>query len=409
MSGNLRQVTHIEAARQQSETRNERLINGVRIALLSFGVLFHLSNLIWEWAPFRSSWALVVVSSLCIAGCLRLRSYLAGNPEYRASRKYWLSLVELLAVAWAFSLLGPRLPGPAAILLPQSLYLVCIACAGLRFDQQVIQLVGALALLFQELQVARFSEPEMRWGSAFIALALISTTTFAVSRMVENLLALHRESVIKSMLQRFLAPELVAEVSSDPSLLSGEVRRTTATVLFTDIRGFTTMSEHLPPEQVVRVLNRFLTEMTAAVMDNDGMLDKYIGDALMAVFGVPHEQPDHADRALRAALDMRRRIKILNQQLQAEGLPTLGYGVGLHSGPLVVGAIGPSQRQDYTVIGDTVNVASRIESLTRRLDTDILLSAETKEMLSGEGHDLRVAGEEQVKGREETVVVYRVE
>lgn len=408
MPENVRQVSHIEAARRESETRNEGLINRVRISLLSFGLLFHLSNLIWEWAHFRSSWILVAVSAAGILGCLRLRTYLSRDPEYSPSRKYWLSLIELVMVAGAFSFLGSRLPPSAAVLVPQSLYLVCIACAGLRFDRHVIGLVGALALLFQEIQVVRFSEPEMRIGSAFIALVVISTTTFAVSRMVEDLLSLHRESVIKSMLQRFLAPELVAEVSTDPNLLSGEVRRTTATVLFTDIRGFTTLSEHLPPEQVVRVLNRFLTEMTAAVMDHGGMLDKYIGDALMAVFGVPRETPDHADRALQAALDMRRRIERLNAEVEAEGLPTLGYGVGLHSGPLVVGAIGPSQRQDYTVIGDTVNVASRIESLTRKLGTDILISSGTRALLSRE-YNLAQAGEESVKGREGAVIVYRVD
>ena len=133
----------------------------------------------------------------------------------------------------------------------------------------------------------------------------------------------------------------------------------------------------MEPEQVVEFLNEFLEEMTAAIMDHRGMVDKYIGDAVMGVFGVPAYADDHALRALQSAIDMRNRLNKLNVGLKDRGLPELSIGIGLHTGELLIGAIGSTRRLDYTVIGDTVNVASRIEGMTRSYPVEILMSDST--------------------------------
>ena len=139
----------------------------------------------------------------------------------------------------------------------------------------------------------------------------------------------------------------------------------------------------MSPEKVVEFLNDFLEEITGAILDHKGMLDKYIGDAVMGVFGVPYPSDDHALRALRAAIDMRDRLNGLNVNLKQKQLPELSVGIGLHTGDLLIGAIGSTRRLDYTVIGDTVNVASRIEGMTRNYPVEILVSDATSVALAG--------------------------
>jgi adenylate cyclase len=140
--------------------------------------------------------------------------------------------------------------------------------------------------------------------------------------------------------------------------LGGEKRD--LTVLFSDIRGFTSMSEQMAPEDLVRLLNSYLTRMTENVFQNDGLLDKYIGDAIMAVFGAPLDMPDHADRAVRCALEMRERLEEFNQE-RRDG-PKTRVRIGINTGRAVAGEIGSINKTEYTVLGDTVNTASRLES-----------------------------------------------
>ncbi len=173
-------------------------------------------------------------------------------------------------------------------------------------------------------------------------------------------------------------------------------------------RGFTALSEHLRPQEVVDFLNQFLAQMAEAIIEQHGMVDKYIGDAIMGVFGAPGQHPTHATQAVRSALAMQVRLRLLNEQLQARQLPTLDLGIGIHTRELVIGAIGSRQRLDYTVIGDTVNVASRIESLTRQYGERILLSSETRAAL-GELDGLRAVDSVEVKNRRQPVMVWAID
>jgi adenylate cyclase len=149
----------------------------------------------------------------------------------------------------------------------------------------------------------------------------------------------------------------------------------TITILFADIRGFTRISEHAPPEKIVSLLNRYFSAMTDIIFAHGGTLDKYLGDGLMALFGAPTATPEDASNALNAAVAMQRRVLSINKELREEGLNEIGVGMGLHTGEVTVGYIGSERRSEYTAIGDAVNTASRLE--TNAQGGEILISDAT--------------------------------
>ncbi|MBI1947389.1 MAG: adenylate/guanylate cyclase domain-containing protein [Deltaproteobacteria bacterium] len=204
----------------------------------------------------------------------------------------------------------------------------------------------------------------------------------------------------------------VSEEVASASLALDEIPlggvRQEAAVLFADLRGFTTASEGKEPEQVVAELNEYLEAAVAAIREAGGVVDKYIGDAVMAVFGVPTPKPDDAACALRAAVGMEHALADLNLRRASRGLPPLRHGIGVHRGVLVAGNIGTPERAQYTVIGDTVNVASRLEGQTKDLGVSVLISSAAAAAADGAPGvpPLRPLGGVQVKGRVEPIQVY---
>jgi adenylate cyclase len=174
-------------------------------------------------------------------------------------------------------------------------------------------------------------------------------------------------------------PELVEEMSRHPEDYSMAGRRAELTVLFCDVLGFTAIAETLEPEALARLMNEYLGTMTEVIRAHRGTLDKYIGDAIMGFWGAPVDDPDHARHALAAALGMRAALVELNRTLTARGWPNLWIGIGINTGPMTVGDMGSSVRKAYTVMGDAVNVAARLEGLTRRFDIDIIVGEATRE------------------------------
>jgi adenylate cyclase len=179
------------------------------------------------------------------------------------------------------------------------------------------------------------------------------------------------------------------------------------TILFTDIRSFTSISERMDPQQLVGLLNEYFTEMVGIVMQEDGVVDKYIGDAIMAVFGAPVPKEDDAVHAVRAAVRMRRALLELNERLEARGLPRLRTGIGIHTGEVVAGNIGSEKRMEYTVIGDAVNLASRLETSTKDVGVNVLISEDTY-ALTKHVVEVRAVKEITVKGRKAPVMTYEV-
>jgi adenylate cyclase len=194
-------------------------------------------------------------------------------------------------------------------------------------------------------------------------------------------------------------------------LLNGEValggETIEVTILFSDIRSFTSISETMDAQTLVGLLNEYFTEMVSIIMKHGGVVDKYIGDAIMAVFGAPVPSPNDAINAVRAAIDMRASLARLNERLVSRGGMPLRTGIGLHTGEVVAGNIGSEQRMEYTVIGDAVNLASRLESCTKDVGVDILISETTYELVKNEVQ-ARVVERLTVKGRAEPVMTYEV-
>ncbi|MGH9969793.1 MAG: adenylate/guanylate cyclase domain-containing protein, partial [Pyrinomonadaceae bacterium] len=220
-------------------------------------------------------------------------------------------------------------------------------------------------------------------------LELISAVAAQTAIAVENARAherLAREEVARANYSRFLPEYVVKQMLDNPeSFKLGGVNQT-ITVLFADIRGFTRISEHAPPEKIVGLLNRYFSAMTDIIFAHGGTLDKYLGDGLMALFGAPTTTPEDASNALNAAVAMQRRILGINQELLNEALPEIRVGIGLHTGEVTVGYIGSERRSEYTAIGDAVNTAARLESNAR--GGEILISEATSKA-SGDRYKLK--------------------
>jgi class 3 adenylate cyclase len=205
---------------------------------------------------------------------------------------------------------------------------------------------------------------------------------------------------------RFAPPDVVESIIQRGVHTSGERRQ--VTVLFADLVGFTALSEHTPPETVVRLLNGYFQAMANAIAEHNGYVSKFMGDGLLALFGAPEPDPWHALDAVEAALAMRAAMERYNAALATEGFPTLRLSVGVHSGPVVAGILGSADLVEYTVIGDVVNTAARIEALTRRLDADVLISGEVRAALD-DRFALREMSPAEVKGKSEPIVTYAVD
>ena len=210
-------------------------------------------------------------------------------------------------------------------------------------------------------------------------------------------------------LERYVSRNLVKEILENPDGYYSSLKgvRVPATTLFSDLIGFTTIAEKADPEELVRVLNEYLTKMTAVVFENGGTLDKFIGDAIMAVWGNVHSLgvAQDAKNAVRTALGMRSALQKLNEGWRAQGRMGIGMGIGINHGDVIVGNIGSQERMDPTVIGDAVNLASRLEGLTRVYGIDILVGASAAELVRDEFH-LRSVARVQVKGKTKPVDVF---
>jgi adenylate cyclase len=222
------------------------------------------------------------------------------------------------------------------------------------------------------------------------------------------LLEQRRKQEIKRAWSYYVSPQVVDQMIAHPEqlVLGGQKRE--VTLMFTDLAGFTSISEQLTPEQVSHLLNRHLTEMTRVVIGHGGTVDKFIGDAIMAFWGAPFDDADQARHACEAAREMQEKMAVLREELKKEGFPPVFMRIGLHTGPAVVGNMGSEERFDYTAIGDTVNLASRLEGANKNYGTDILVSEATAQRLNG-ALMLRAVDKVKVKGKLDAVEVFTID
>jgi len=209
---------------------------------------------------------------------------------------------------------------------------------------------------------------------------------------------------IKKQFEHYLDPRQVKQLQNNPELLKLGGEKKYATFLFTDVRGFTSLSESLPPEDVTYIMNKALTAQQKAVQKHGGMVDKYIGDAMMAIFNAPLDQLDHETKAVDCALDIMKNMEELNKEFKNKGIPPVAIGIGINTGKAVIGNMGSESRFDYTAIGDAVNTGARLESATKDVGVDLLIGESTA--MFNSKHQLKLIDEISVKGKEKSLKVF---
>lgn len=312
-----------------------------------------------------------------------IENLLEGNVLQRPD---WMSIVDVAAIVLlglVLTWLLPRMGVSGGALLALGVLTAFLILANYLFTVQGLWL-------------------NVVYPSILVALAFASAT------LVRYFSTESEKRHIKAAFQFYVPPAVVEEIAADMGKLRLGGEKRDLTVLFSDIRGFTSMSEALAPEDLVKLLNVYFTEMTQKVFDHQGSLDKYIGDAIMAVFGAPIAAAEHPHLACRTALDMISALDVLRAQWQRDRLPDINIGIGINTGPMIVGNMGSASRFNYTVVGDAVNLASRIESLNKVYGTSILLSEYTYEKVRDEFPNAREIDRVQVRGRAQVVGLFEL-
>ncbi len=244
------------------------------------------------------------------------------------------------------------------------------------------------------------------WWLNFMVPAMTLTSNVLLVALFRALTEEKEKRRVRSAFGQYLSPEVIRRLLVNPQFV--EPRKTEITVMFSDIRGFTTISEKLDAQELALFLNHYLSDMTRLVFEHSGTLDKYIGDAVMAFWGAPFEEPGHAVKACRTALAMMRRVRELQELWKKEGKPPLDIGIGLNTGLASVGNMGSALRYGYTALGDTVNLSSRIEGLNKEYGTHILVNETTYTEAKDAGFVFRELDLIQVKGKLEPIVLYEL-
>lgn len=415
---------------RRAAMRGERIVALARLVLAGLLLVqwFFLGR---EWGPTGTSpsyWTAAVGLGVAVL----FSGWVLRRPdEEKPSRSaLFLSVtvdaVVLAVVILPFSLWPSesyagflRAPTPGALLLG-------IVVSGFRLSRAVAVMGTLMMLAIAAASVAidfarnaalltYRGEHLVNWiilfaGGAVVSYVAASRTRRLVFQGAEAAVAAERA---RQRLGVYISEELVAQALEPGEVAPGGQRQSVA-VLFADLRGFTQYSESRSPEKLIVELNEYLQAMVKAIRVEGGVVDKYIGDSIMAVFGVPDERPGAPAEAIRAAAGMQAALEEHNAARQGRGLPALRHGVGVHFGPVVAGHVGTPNRLQYTVLGDVVNLASRLESATKTTLAPVLISAETVEAARRTSHgdelpSLDPLGAIQVPGRQAAVEVYTLE
>jgi len=237
---------------------------------------------------------------------------------------------------------------------------------------------------------------------------VVSNDEFGVIAAKTNFMiqGLKERDVCQDSFGKYVTPEVSEKILKGEIAPEGELSQ--VTILFCDLRGYTTFVERQDPKDVVKFLNAYFTEMEHTIRQHNGIVLQYIGDEIEAVFGAPIPEPDHPAKAVMAALEMRERLEDLNLKLKAAGEDPANHGIGIHTGMVLAGSVGSPERLVYAMVGDTVNLASRIQNLNKKYHTDILISRTTKELLPEEKYETVSLGQTAVRGKREEVEIFRV-
>jgi adenylate cyclase len=315
----------------------------------------------------------VEIHANLIAGILN------GEVKLRPSYSLGAEVIELLLVGVLLAGLLPLLsPGRASLL------------AGSTF----------VGLVLFNLMLWNWGNLVFPLASALLLIALLFALNMSWGYFVES----RSRRQFTELFGQYVPPELVDEMARDPERYNMEGRNAELTVLFSDVRDFTTLSEGLDPKELTQLMNEYLGVMTNVIRKYRGTLDKYIGDAIMAFWGAPMNDPEHARNAVLAALEMQQATAELSRSFRERNWPALRIGVGLNSGLMTVGDMGSPVRKAYTVMGDAVNLASRLEGLTKQYGVGLIVGQDTRNAIKD--FAFRELDRVRVKGKDEPVVIY---
>lgn len=298
----------------------------------------------------------------------------------------------------------PRWPRCGVSSPPRSASLFAALLAAFFFARRLAAPIGQLVSFTRAIAARRFDQRvhvATRDEFSILGRALND----AAAELEASDARIREEIAIRHDLGRYLPGELVEQIVEREQNMELGGQRRTITVLFADVVAFTPLSDRLPPEEVVTILNELFTLLTEAVFRHEGTVDKFVGDCVMALFGAPSHQPDHASRALSAAQDMLRFLESANAAWREQYGVEIQLAIGINTGDAVVGNVGSAKRMEYTAIGDVVNVAARLETIAR--PAQILISRATHDAVDEHFERLRV-GERRVPGRQAPVELFEV-
>ncbi len=373
-------------ARALADERRRNSVQSARLRLFSVSMFLVLLlvflTFVPGWiGPLEAVVAYWLVAAVIYWGVRRSEAVVALN---RLSTTFVdMPMVLLLLLNLTSKLEAAGYPGDAnAVRMGGgTFFLLLVGMTSLSLDARIIYLSGMVAGVSEAYVIWQGTRDGTWMAVMFVAMVLMAVMGHTGVRRTRRLVAdTAAEQLRRERLARYFPPQVAEHLDDAADLVAvGETRE--VTLLFCDLRDFTALAERLSSREVVALLNGFHTAMVEAIFEHGGTLDKFMGDGIMAYFGAPIVQPDHAASAVRCAISMQARLADMNRERATRGEPALRMGVGVHTGNVVLGDIGAPSRRDYTAIGDAVNVASRFEQLTKERGVPVLISGATAQQV----------------------------